>query len=305
MEDSSKQPNSTFQIPPSTLHLVVIVGPTASGKTALGIEIAEKYNGEIICADSRTVYKGMTVGTAKPSLAEQARVVHHGLDVVSPDERFTAADFKQLATTAIADIAARGKLPIVVGGSGMYIDALLFDYEFNQTPSQSLREKLSKMSVVELQKEVLSLGLSLPENSKNPRHLSRLIETRGNIARKKSIRKNTLVLGLSLDREVLKQRIISRIDMMMDRGLLEEVQQLVDDYPGIPEALQATGYKAFREYLNGSQTIEQAKDAFLRNDLKLAKRQMTWFKRNKSIQWLNNTSEYDDFVTTFLNKNQI
>ncbi len=251
--------------------LVVIVGPTASGKTSLAIELAQKFDGEIICADSRTVYKDMDIGTAKPTINERAMVPHHLLDVVSPDEPFTVVDFKKLANRAIADIEARGKLPIMVGGSGLYIDAVLFDYAF--APKGAKRD---------------------PEN---PRHLSK---TEPQV--KQELRPNTLVIGLNPDLDILKQRITQRVDQMVDSGFLDEVQKLLAKYePGI-KALQAPGYKAFQSYLENKISLEDAKALFVRNDYLLARRQRTWFKRNKSIHWLNNREKIVDFVTTFLNK---
>lgn len=273
MEGSDKQPKLAVQIPPSTPPLVVIVGPTASGKTALAIDLAKQFNGEIICADSRTVYAGMDIGTAKPTEEERAQVPHHLLDIVKPDETFTAADFKRRANEAIAAIAGRGKLPIMVGGSGLYIDAVLFDYGF--------------------------AAKDAPRDQQNPRHLAESVASS-----KRSLRKATLVIGLQVERSVLKRRIEKRIDVMVASGLIDEVRWLLESYPN-SKALQAPGYKAFSKYLAGNIDLGEAKAAFARNDYQLAKRQMTWFKRNETVQWLSNSSDATALVRDFLNKKRV
>lgn len=253
--------------------LIVLVGPTASGKTAVAMEIAKKFNGEIVCADSRTVYKGMDIGTAKPSKQEQAQIPHHLLDVVRPDEPFTVADFKKLAEQAINDIQHRNKIPIMVGGSGLYVDAVLFDYKF--APKNS------------------------PRDSVNSRHLDKEVP-----AVRSKIRPNTLVVGLNPDLQVLKQRITERVEAMVQDGLVEEVKELCDQYGTNVKALDATSYKAFREYVENKITLDEAKAQFVRNDYLLARRQRTWFKRNKSIHWFTNREEIVEFITTELNKNK-
>lgn len=253
-----------------TEPLVVIVGPTASGKTALAIELAQKRDGEIVCADSRTVYKGLDIGTAKPTPKEQAAVPHHLLDVVEPDEPFTVADFKRLADEAIADIAARGKVPILVGGSGLYVDAVIYDYTFSDQQA--------------------------PKDPKNPRHLSSDIQKTDT-----KLRKNICIIGLDTEREVLKRRITERVDRMIHAGFLDEVRWAKENYPN-SKALDSTSYKAFMKYLDGSLTLDEAKALFVRNDYQLAKRQMTWFKRNNSIQWCTNRDKVVDIATTFLSK---
>ncbi len=251
-------------------RLIVIVGPTASGKTAAAIELAQKVNGEIICADSRTVYRGMDIGTAKPTAVERAQIPHHLLDLIDPDEHFTVADFKRLAVEAIDDIHARGKVPILVGGSGLYIDAILYDYKFADPDS--------------------------PRDSINKRHLAQTVpRIRG------SLRPQTLVLGLEVPREELRRRLEARVEDMISAGFLDEVTKLRQQFPN-SRALLAPGYKAFIQYLDGHISLDDARALFVTNDYQLARRQMTWFRRNNSIQWLNNSSSVVGIVTTFLNK---
>lgn len=288
-------------IPP----LVVVVGPTASGKSALGLELARRFNGEIIAADARTLYKGMDIGTAKPTMSDRAEIPHHLLDVTTPDKPITVADFQRLANEAIEDISKRGRLAIMVGGSGLYIDAVLFDFQFLGPADRRLREELMDLPVEELQRRVLAKGLVLPQNARNPRHLMRAIETDGAMQRQTQLRPRTLILGLNPNRETLRGRIAERIESMMVAGLIDEVTYLARHYGWDIEAMRAPAYKAFRPYVEGVISLEEAKVQFLRNDVQLAKRQRTWFKRNNSIHWLTNRDKIAasvDLVTTILNK---
>jgi tRNA dimethylallyltransferase len=280
--------------------LLVVVGETASGKSALALELARRFNGEIICADSRTVYKDMDIGTAKPTATDQALVPHHILDVVSPGEPFTVADFKRLANQAITDISARGKLPIMVGGTGLYVDAVLYDFDFRPPADPAARQQLEQLTIEEMQQRILDQGLGMPANERNPRHLSRVLETSGAASQKKPLRANTLVLRITLDREVLGRRIAERVNAMVAAGLADEVKRVGETYGWDVEALRAPGYKAFHEYIEGAVSLEQAKAASVRATKQLAKRQRTWFKRNKSIHYICKQAEAVDLTTTFL-----
>ena len=249
--------------------LVVIVGETASGKTALGIELAQKFNGEIICADSRTVYRGMDIGTAKPTKEEQALAPHHLLDIRDPDETYNVAEFQKDAQRLIQDISDRGKLPIMVGGSGLYVDSVLYDYTFSTLPER---------------------------DTQNPRHVAT-----GQAPQDKKLRDNTLILGLQRDKEDLEARIQQRVQIMLDTGLVDEVQRLIQQYEQDKQVLGGVCYPYFADYLAGRLTLDQATEKFVRGDVLLAKKQRTWFKRNKSIQWLNDPSKAVAITTTFLN----
>lgn len=251
--------------------LVVIVGPTASGKTALAIELAKKFNGEIICADSRTIYRGMDIGTAAPTVPERQGIPHHLLGIIDPDQSFNVVRFKKIADEAVVDIQARGKLPILVGGSGLYIDAVIFGYDFATTYTE--------------------------RNPLNPRHLRRSVPRQT-----MRLRDNTLVVGMDVDPEVLRGRIRQRIRTMLEQGLLDEVKVLSTIYSWDLPAMQAPAYKAFHGYLDGTKTIEQASADLATYDAQLAKKQRTWFRRNNSIHWLSNPSDAVDLVTTLLNK---
>ena len=282
--------------------LIVILGPTASGKSALAMELAQKCNGEIIAADSRTVYRGMDIGTAKPSQADQDQVKHHLLDIVDPDQWFSVADFQERAIAAIDDITSRGKVPFLVGGSGLYIDAVIYNFRFRKQSDPDERKKLERLSVAELQHLLRQRGISLPPNGNNPRHLIRTLETAGEVGERTTLRPKTLVIGLAKPAADLESAIRTRVDRMVESGFVAEVEKLLGQYGSERSALRAPGYTEFREYLAGNLTLEQAKQQFVRAHRQYAKRQMTWFKRNKDIVWISKTEDAVDLVTTFLNK---
>lgn len=287
---------------PSRAPLIAIVGETASGKTALALEMAEKFNGEIIAADSRTIYKGLDIGTAKPTPKERQQVRHHLLDIVEPDQQCSAAQFKELAQKAIQDITSRGKVPFLVGGSGLYIDAVLYDFSFRTPADTTLRAELSRLSVDELQQRLLEESIALPSNERNPRHLIRAIETKGIPPTMQPLREDTLIIGLKADRGTLQNTLEQRVKHMVQAGFIEEVKWAHKRYGWQAPGLQAPGYKAFRAYLDGDISLEEAEELFVRNDMQLAKRQRTWFKRNKSIHYISKKEEAVDLITTFLNK---
>lgn len=282
--------------------IIIVVGETASGKSALAMEIARRWDGEIIAADSRTIYKSMDIGTAKPSQNEMDQVPHHLIDIVTPDQSFSAAEFQRLAQQAIQDISRKGRLPIVVGGTGLYVDSLIFDFSFAHKPNIALRTELQSKTVGELQALLRAKEIPLPTNAQNPRHLIRAIETAGAIPTKRSMRPNTLILGLTVDRETLRRKITDRVDTMLLNGFVQEVTSLAAIYGWDAPGLSAPGYRAFRFYNEGQATLEEAKQLFVRNDMQLAKRQRTWFRRNKSINWISKMDESVDLITTFLNK---
>lgn len=266
--------------------LIVIVGPTASGKTALAIDIAKRGNGEVICADSRTVFREMDIGTAKPSPAEQAGVTHWGLDLADPGQRYTAAAWQLYAQGKIADIRSRDRLPIVVGGTGLYIDGLIFDYQYPAEPSAEQRQKLEGMSAEELYKYCVSNNIQLPENDKNKRHLVRSIVHSGlPNKRRQQIVDNTVVVGITTEIEQLKHRIASRTEQMFADGVVEEARRLGNKYGWDSEAMTGNIYPLLRDYIEGRVTLDGAKQAFRQRDWQLAKRQLTWFRRNPYIAW--------------------
>ena len=270
-----------------TKPLIVIVGPTASGKTALAIDLAERFGGEIICADSRTVYKGMDIGTAKPSHQERARVPHWGLDLVAPYERYTAADFKKYALQKIKEIRKRGHIPFLVGGTGLYIDSVIFDYQFGAKANEKLRQKLQHMSLDELHKYCVKNNIDLPENNKNQRYIIRAIEQKGvNRIRKNEPISDSIIVGITIDRLELKNRINQRADEMIKNGVIREAESLAQAYGWESEAMTGNIYPLCRQYLARELSIEDLQDKFVTLDWRLAKRQLTWLRRNEHITWL-------------------
>lgn len=284
--------------------LLVIVGETASGKTGLAIELAKRFDGEIICADSWTVRKGVDIGTAKPTPEERAAVPHHLLDVVEPCGEFTAAVFKKLANEAIDDIAGRGKLPIMVGGTGLYMDAVLYDYGFLPAGDRKAREELNRLSIGKLLERAKRSNLDTSGiDTRNKRRLIRLLETKGRRAASKPLRENTLIIGLKIPREVIEQRIIDRLDAMLAAGLQDEVRGLAEHNGWDCEALKGIGYAQWRGYFEGVQSLPETRGKIIKATFEYTKRQRTWFKRNKSIHWFStpvNLAEVVDFITTFL-----
>lgn len=267
--------------------LVVIVGPTASGKTKIAIELAKKYNGEIICADSRTVYKGLDIGTAKPTKQEKASVPHWGIDLVDPDETFTASDFKDYAVNKIADIRERNKTPFLVGGTGLYVDAVIFDYQFGPPPNQRLRKRLEEMSLEDLYKYSYKNNVKLPENFKNRRYVIRAIEQKSvNNKSRSAIIPNSIVVGISTDKAILRKRIVQRAEQLLLDGVVEEAKSLGKKYGWKTNSMSGNIYPLCNDYLRGVISADELKSGFIARDVSLAKRQMTWFRRNSSIAWM-------------------
>ena len=266
---------------------IVITGPTASGKSGLALKLAERYRGEIICADSRTVYAGLNIGTAKPTDEERVRIPHHLLDVVAPDERFTVADFQRLARTAIADIRARGNVPFLVGGTGLYIDSIVLDYELGPDLDLEKRKLLEEKSVEELLTLFEKLQLDKPTNVLNKRHLVRALELkRVNSKRKRVPDDDVHVVSIATDSDTLMRRVKSRADEMFASGVVEEARQLAELYDWNAEALSGNIYPILRRVIDEDITPEEAKDLFVIRDRQLIKRQLTWLKRHDFVQWL-------------------
>ena len=279
------------------LPLVVIVGPTASGKTALAIKLAEQCGGEIICADSRTVYKEMDVGTAKPTAAEQHQVPHWGLDLVRPDQRFTAADFKLYAEQKIKEIRERGHIPFVVGGTGLYVDGVVYDYKFGNDVNATIRAKFENMTLEQLQVYCIKNNITLPENNKNKRYVIRAIENMGHSTSRNDTPVSTsIIVGIATEKDVLRQRIEQRIEQLLTNGVVEEASMLGKKYGWDVPAMTGNIYPLVHQYLESKLMLDELKTKSTTLDWRLAKRQLTWFRRNPDIYWLS-LEEAEQFIS--------
>ncbi len=278
--------------------LVAIVGPTASGKTDLAVKVAQQFDGEIICGDSRTIYRGMDIGTAKPTKEQQDLVPHHMLDIIKPDQTFSAAEFKAAANQAIDDIRSRNKLPILVGGSGLYIYSVIYDYQFPAGPDNELRQQLQSKSIEELVEQLEGVDPRAADeiDLKNPRRVIRAIETAGQPKTKAKLLAGTILIGLRPSDEELSRRIAQRTDKMLADGLEAEVKGLVDKYGPDLEALRSPGYAEVVEVLEAESYDFELPDLIDSHTHQLAKRQMTWFKRNHDTKWFDNTGEAYEYI---------
>lgn len=285
--------------------LVAVVGETASGKSALALRIAETFGGEIIGADSWTVYQDFTIGTAKPSEAERQRVRHHLFDIADPRGGFNAALYKQKALETIAGVESRDHLPVLVGGTGLYIDSVLYDYDFMEPGDPVERSRRSMLSISELLEEAAARDIDLSSiDTRNKRRIIRALETNGQQPAKKELREHTLVLALRVDKDVLDERITKRVDAMLKAGLEQEVGLLAEKYGWDVEPMKGIGYAEWRDYFVGSQDLSTTRQRVIINTRKLAKRQRTWFKRNNSIHWVSSPEEAIDAVKTIMSKSE-
>ncbi len=297
--------------------VIVICGPTASGKTSLSIELAKKTNGEIISADSMQIYQEMDIGTAKPNREERQGIKHYLLDCVSPEERYSVADYKKDAKKAIEKIIEKGKTPIIVGGTGLYIDSLIYEIEypdikFDADYRKKLEERVRLEGLEKLYEEAEKIdSLAIQKISSNDeKRILRILEiyhATGKTKTEQEIesRKNPIpydyqVYGLRWDREVLYERINRRVDLMIEQGLIEEVKEILKRHEKFPTAMQGLGYKEVVEYLNRTITKEEMIEKIKMETRRYAKRQMTWFRKNKQTMWLEGQADIEDNINIIL-----
>ena len=277
------------------IKVIAIVGATASGKTAYSIDLAKKINGEIISADSRLVYKGFNIGTAKPTIEEREGIPHYLIDIVEPEFDYSAGIYKQEATKIINKIAERGHIPIIVGGTGLYIDILLKNFSLPQIePNRKLREKLYKLDIEKLyqvlEEKDTDAAQSIDKNDR--KKIIRAIEIINTTG--KSLKDSRGIedsqydvewIGRNFDRKTLYERIDKRVDLMIEAGLLEETKQLLDKHGRIPNLINTIGYREIIGYLDNNYSLEEAKELLKKNTRNYAKRQLTWFRKNSEIKW--------------------
>ena len=272
------------------LPLIVILGPTASGKTGYAINLAQRIDGEIICADSRTVYKGMDVGTAKPTKHEREVVPHWALDLVEPGQRFTLYDFQQYAYSKIAEIRGRGHVPMLVGGTGLYIDSVIYHYGLTKETEfdTARRGKLEQMSVAELVNHATSRQIELPKDTLNKRRLVRAIEQGGVNKKCTQLDDSTVVIGIETYMNKLSVRSRVRSEQMLADGLIDETKRLLAKY-GAVEPLRRNAYGVVQKYLDGEITdTDELIDKMTTADRHLVKKQLTWWRsvrRAGDIMW--------------------
>ena len=283
--------------------VIVICGPTASGKTALSIELAKQINGEIVSCDSMQIYKDMNIGTAKPTTEEMQGIKHYLIGYVSPEERYSVADYKKDAKKAIKEIIEKDKMPIIVGGTGLYIDSLIYEIEyqdikFDEKYREKLEEEVNQKGLEELYKRAKEIDEKAIEkiSPNDKKRILRILEiyhatgknkTQQEIeSRKKEVEYDYKVYALNWDREKLYERINKRVDLMIEQGLINEVKEILKKYNNFPTAMQGLGYKEVVDYLNGVLTKEEMIEKIKMETRRYAKRQLTWFRKNKQTIWL-------------------
>ena len=297
--------------------VIVICGPTASGKTKLSIELAKRINGEIVSCDSMQIYKDMNIGTAKVTKEEAEGIKHYLVDFVSPEQRYSVADYKRDAQEAIDEIIKKGKTPIVVGGTGLYVDSLInnikyqeveLDIEYRNELEQIAEEKGLEYlyeQAARIDPEAIK-GISKNDKKRIVRileiyHETGKTKTEQEIeSRKEEVPYNYIIFAIDMDREKLYDRINRRVDIMIEQGLIEEVKNLLEKYKEFPTSMQGLGYKEVAEYIRGNITKEEMIEKLKGDTRKYAKRQLTWFRRYKNIIWLNGLEDANKNINIIL-----
>ena len=297
--------------------VIVICGPTASGKTALSIELAKQIHGEIVSCDSMQIYKDMNIGTAKPTPEEMQGIKHYLIGYVSPEERYSVSDYKSEAKKTIKEIIEKGKMPIVVGGTGLYLDSLIYEIEYqdiklDEAYRQKLEQEVEEKGLEELYEKAKQIDAKAmekisPNDKKRILRVLEIYHTTGKTkteqeieSRKKEVEYDYKVYALNWDRQKLYDRINKRVDMMMEQGLIEEVKQILKKYDTFPTAMQGLGYKEVVEYIEGKVTKEEMIEKIKMETRRYAKRQLTWFRKNKQTIWLNAEDTIEDNIQVIL-----
>ncbi len=273
--------------------VIAIAAPTATGKSKLAIELAHKYDGEVVSADSRLVYKGFEIAVAKPTLEEREGVPHHVIDVVEPEVNYTVANFYDDATKSISDILSRGKLPIIAGGTGLYFRILLEGFDLPRVePNPELREELSALELADLVEILRKLDEKTLENMVTPekRKVIRAIEVckglgqpMSEVAGQKEVPYDVEWIGINMPREEIYDRVNKRVDVMLENGLIDETKALLAKHGRIPNFVKTIGYQEILQYLDGEIDLERAVELIKQHSRNYAKRQLTWFRRNKAL----------------------
>ena len=302
--------------------VIVICGPTASGKTALSIELAKEINGEIVSADSMQIYKDMDIGSAKVTPDEMQGIKHYLIDQVLPNERYSVANYKQDAKNAIEEIIKKGKTPIVVGGTGLYIDALIYEIEYKDIViNEEYRKKLEKIrdeqGLEVLYKKALEIDPKAmekisPNDFKRITRVLEIYEATGKTkteqeaeSRLNEIPYDYKVFAIDYDREKLYERINKRVDIMLEKGLIDEVKTLLKKYSEFPTAMQGLGYKEVKQYLDGELAKDEMIEKIKQESRRYAKRQFTWFRKNKQTIWINGEANAEKNIDIILEESNL
>ncbi len=296
--------------------VIVICGPTASGKTSLSISLAKKINGEIVSCDSMQIYKEMDIGSAKPTVEEMQEIKHYLVDFVSPEKRYSVSEYKEDASKAIEEIINKGKTPIIVGGTGLYLNSLIYNIQYNEMEVDLNYRR-------ELEKEAEEYGLEVlynrakeidPEamekvSANDKKRITRVLEIYNATGRnktelekksRKEVSYNYLIFGINMERSILYDRINKRVDIMLEQGLIEEVKNLINKYSNMPTAMQGLGYKEVKEFLDGNISKEEMIEKIKMETRRYAKRQITWFKRIENIIWLDGLNKTEENVNSIM-----
>ena len=297
--------------------VIVICGPTASGKTALSIELAKRIDGEVVSADSMQIYKDMNIGSAKVTSEEMQGVKHYLIDFVRPDERYSVANYKKDAKQAIEEIISKGKTPIVVGGTGLYIDSLIYEIEYNNIEiDEEYRKELEQIKEEQglevLYKKALEIDPEAMKkiSSNDSKRIMRVLEIyhstgktkteQESESRMKEIPYNYKVFAINMDREKLYDRINRRVDIMLEKGLVDEVRNLLEKYKEFPTSMQGLGYKEVRDYLEENLSYKEMVEKIKQESRRYAKRQLTWFRKNKDAIWIDGLNETNENINIIL-----
>ncbi len=297
--------------------VIVICGPTASGKTSLGVELAKQINGEVISCDSMQIYKDLKIGTAKPDENEMQGIKHHMIDFVPPNKRYSVAQFKKDAENSIKQVLEKGKHPILVGGTGLYINSLIYGIEYQDTKidyeyRDSLEKIVDKQGLEVLYKQALKIDpIAIKKISSNDKkRIMRILEiyhetgktkTEQEIeSRSKEIEYDYKVFAINMDREKLYDRINKRVDKMIEQGLIEEVKEIMKKYNEFPTAMQGLGYKEVVDYINDKYTKDELIEKIKMETRRYAKRQLTWFRKNNDTIWLNGLDDIQNNINIIL-----
>lgn len=297
--------------------VIVICGPTASGKTSLSVELAKKCNGEIISADSMQIYKDMNIGTAKVTQEEMQGIKHYMIDIVSPTERYSVAEFKVQAEKAIEEILKKGKTPIIAGGTGLYVNSLIYNIQYNDIKIDEeyrkyLEERVEKEGLQSLYEEAKNIDFeamkSISQNDK--KRILRVLEmyhqtgkTKTELekeSRKEEVKYDYKVYAINWEREELYKRINKRVDIMIEQGLIKEVENILKKYDKFPTAMQGLGYKEVVEYLDKKITKEEMIEKIKMETRRYAKRQITWFKKIENVKWIQGNEAISNNINLIL-----